>query len=82
MHDLHARGYRNIGFIGGTSNRDTRGADRKLGYAQAIAELGLQQPRGENQQHIEKNHGGFSFLLLFQFDKLSELVELCYSAKK
>jgi LacI family gluconate utilization system Gnt-I transcriptional repressor len=45
VHDLHARGYRHIGFIGGTSNRDTRGADRKLGYIQAIAELGLQQPR-------------------------------------
>lgn len=44
-HDLHARGYRNIGFIGGTTNRDTRGADRRLGYSQAIAELGLGQPR-------------------------------------
>jgi len=41
VHDLFARGYRNIGFIGGTSNRDTRGADRRLGYSQAIAELGL-----------------------------------------
>jgi LacI family gluconate utilization system Gnt-I transcriptional repressor len=45
VYDLHARGYRHIGFIGGTSDRDTRGADRKLGYTQAIAELGLQQPR-------------------------------------
>ncbi|MBN9026586.1 LacI family DNA-binding transcriptional regulator [Kaistia sp. MMO-174] len=44
-HDLHARGYRNIGFIGGTTNRDTRGADRRLGYSQAIAELGLGQAR-------------------------------------
>ena len=44
-HDLHARGYRNIGFIGGTADRDTRGADRRLGYSQAIAELGLGQAR-------------------------------------
>lgn len=45
VHDLFARGYRNIGFIGGTSNRDTRGADRRAGYTQAIAELGLGQSR-------------------------------------
>jgi len=44
-HNLHARGYRNIGFIGGTTNRDTRGADRRLGYSQAIAELGLGEAR-------------------------------------
>jgi LacI family transcriptional regulator, gluconate utilization system Gnt-I transcriptional repressor len=40
---LHAQGYRRIAFIGGTSNRDTRGADRRRGYAEAIAELGLPQ---------------------------------------
>lgn len=45
VHDLFARGYRNIGFIGGTSNRDTRGADRRVGYSQAIAELGLSKSR-------------------------------------
>ena len=38
---VHARGYRRIGYIGGTSNRDTRGADRRVGYTQAIADLGL-----------------------------------------
>jgi len=38
---LHAKGYRNIAFIGGTSNRDTRGADRRRGYSEAIKELGL-----------------------------------------
>lgn len=38
---LHARNYRRIAFIGGTSNRDTRGADRRRGYAEAIKELGL-----------------------------------------
>ena len=38
---LHAKGYRNIAFIGGTSNRDTRGADRRRGYSEAIKALGL-----------------------------------------
>lgn len=40
---LHAQGYRRIAFIGGTSNRDTRGADRRRGYTDAITELGLPQ---------------------------------------
>jgi LacI family gluconate utilization system Gnt-I transcriptional repressor len=40
-----AKGYRRIAFIGGTSNRDTRGADRQRGYAQAIRELGLPDGR-------------------------------------
>lgn len=38
---LFDKGYRRIGFIGGTSNRDTRGADRRLGYERAMAALGL-----------------------------------------
>jgi LacI family gluconate utilization system Gnt-I transcriptional repressor len=38
---LHAKGYRRIAFIGGTSNRDTRGADRRRGYSEAIEALGL-----------------------------------------
>ena len=42
---LHARGYRRIAFIGGTSNRDTRGADRRRGYSEAIRELGLSDSR-------------------------------------
>ncbi len=42
---LYARGYRKIGFIGGTSNRDTRGADRRLGYERAMAKLGLKETR-------------------------------------
>ncbi len=41
VHDLYKRGYRNIGFIGGSSNRDTRGADRRAGYEIAMAELNL-----------------------------------------
>jgi LacI family gluconate utilization system Gnt-I transcriptional repressor len=42
---LHGKGYRKIGYIGGTSNRDTRGADRRLGYERAMAELGLKETR-------------------------------------
>lgn len=42
---LFGRGYRKIGFIGGTSNRDTRGADRRLGYERAMAALGLNDTR-------------------------------------
>lgn len=42
---LHAKGFKNIAFIGGTSNRDTRGADRRNGYSAAIQELGLGEGR-------------------------------------
>jgi LacI family gluconate utilization system Gnt-I transcriptional repressor len=41
VHHLHAAGYREIAFVGGTSNRDTRGADRRRGYARAVRALGL-----------------------------------------
>lgn len=44
VHRLYERGYRNIAFIGGTSNRDDRGAERRLGYSRAVEELDL--PRG------------------------------------
>jgi LacI family gluconate utilization system Gnt-I transcriptional repressor len=42
---LHENGYRRIGFIGGATNRDTRGSERRVGYAQAIRELGLPEGR-------------------------------------
>jgi len=45
VRQLHAKGYRHIAFIGGTSNRDTRGADRRRGYGEAIRELGLPDGR-------------------------------------
>jgi LacI family transcriptional regulator, gluconate utilization system Gnt-I transcriptional repressor len=38
---LHAKGYRRIAFIGGSTSRDTRGADRRAGYEAAVAELGI-----------------------------------------
>jgi LacI family gluconate utilization system Gnt-I transcriptional repressor len=39
------RGYRRFGYIGGTTERDTRGNQRKEGFQQALAELGLDQDR-------------------------------------
>jgi LacI family gluconate utilization system Gnt-I transcriptional repressor len=42
---LHKQGYRKIGFIGGTSTRDERGAERRAGYEQALKELGLPASR-------------------------------------
>ncbi len=42
---LHAKGYRRIAFIGGTTNRDTRGADRRSGYESAMRDLGLTESR-------------------------------------
>jgi LacI family transcriptional regulator, gluconate utilization system Gnt-I transcriptional repressor len=45
VHYLHKKGYRKIAFIGGTTNRDTRGADRRAGYEEAMSKLGLQDRR-------------------------------------
>jgi LacI family transcriptional regulator, gluconate utilization system Gnt-I transcriptional repressor len=42
---LHGRGYKRIAFIGGTTNRDTRGADRRAGYETAMNALGLTESR-------------------------------------
>ena len=38
---LHGKGYSRIAFIGGSTSRDTRGADRRAGYEAAVAELGI-----------------------------------------
>lgn len=43
VHHLHARGYRAIGYIGGSTDRDTRGSDRRRGYERAVRDLGLPQ---------------------------------------
>jgi LacI family gluconate utilization system Gnt-I transcriptional repressor len=42
---LHQRGYRRMGFIGGSTNRDTRGADRRHGFKQAVSALDLPDDR-------------------------------------
>jgi LacI family transcriptional regulator, gluconate utilization system Gnt-I transcriptional repressor len=41
---LHRKAYRRIAFLGGTGERDNRGADRRAGYEAALERLGL--PRG------------------------------------
>ena len=40
---LHKRGYRRIAYIGSGSDQTTRGADRRLGYLEAVGELGLER---------------------------------------
>jgi LacI family gluconate utilization system Gnt-I transcriptional repressor len=42
---LYGKGYRNIGFIGGATTRDTRGSDRRLGYEQAVRAAGYNEPK-------------------------------------
>ncbi|MDH4390755.1 MAG: LacI family DNA-binding transcriptional regulator [Aquabacterium sp.] len=67
---LHAKGYRHIAFIGGTSNRDTRGADRRRGYSEAMRALGLLHgtPEGRiisfGQPPITMAQGGEALLQL------------------
>lgn len=41
VHYLHAKGYRRIAFMGGTSERDPRGVDRRMGYLRAMQTLSL-----------------------------------------
>lgn len=57
---LQQRGYRRIGFIGGASALDDRGLQRRLGYLQAVAELGLGEPRllEHGGSPITMSHGG------------------------
>jgi LacI family transcriptional regulator, gluconate utilization system Gnt-I transcriptional repressor len=65
---LHDRGYRRIGFIGGTTNRDTRGSERRAGYFKAIKDLGLPEGRivsfGKPPVSIEQ--GGEALGLMLQ----------------
>ncbi|MEM7442810.1 MAG: LacI family DNA-binding transcriptional regulator [Pseudomonadota bacterium] len=42
---LAKKGYRKLGFIGGTTNRDTRGDDRRFGFLEAVEELSLPADR-------------------------------------
>ncbi len=39
------RGYERIGFIGGDTSRDARGADRRAGFLQALCDSGLEATR-------------------------------------
>ncbi len=42
---LYERGRRRIGFIGGASNNDTRGSERRRGFERAVRTLGLPSDR-------------------------------------
>lgn len=49
---LHANGRRRIGFIGGLHEGDHRGRLRRQGYAAALRELGLGEPRTITDQTV------------------------------
>jgi LacI family transcriptional regulator, gluconate utilization system Gnt-I transcriptional repressor len=57
---LHQRGYRHIGFIGGSGGRDARGSERRRGFLAAMAELGLPRDRivSLGKPPITMEHGG------------------------
>ncbi len=59
VHHLYGRGYRAIGFLGGATSRDVRGMDRRLGFVQAVAELGLPPGRivGLGEPPASMDHG-------------------------
>ncbi len=42
---FHSQGYKNIGFIGGNTDRDSRGSDRRRGFEEALEALGLDTTR-------------------------------------
>ena len=42
---LAAKGYRKFGYIGGTTDRDTRGSQRREGYVGALSRMGLPSER-------------------------------------
>ncbi len=65
---LHGKGYRRIAFIGGTSNRDTRGADRRAGFEAAIAGLGLPASRiiSFGEPPISMQQGGEAIVRLIE----------------
>ena len=42
---FYERGYRKLGFIGGTGERDTRGLDRRRGFTARLAAFGLEDGR-------------------------------------
>lgn len=45
VHELHAKGYRRLAFLGGLPESDARGADRRHGFEQAMQQLGLDASR-------------------------------------
>jgi len=74
------RGYTKFGYIGGTTERDTRGNQRKEGFQQALAELGLPQDRvmSFGIPPISTEQGGQAVLSLIERWPDTEVV-LCVS---
>jgi len=68
VHYLHGKGHRRIAFIGGTSDRDERGAERRQGYEFAVNELGLAVPRIVSiaTVPISMRHGAEAILRLME----------------
>ncbi len=74
---LHARGRRRIGFIGGATHRDARGAQRREGFLQAMRELGLPRARvaGVGKPPSSMSHGAEGLdLLLGQWPDTDAIV--------
>ncbi len=59
VRQLHTKGYRRIGFLGGVPESDERGADRRRGFERAMRELGLDAARvlSVGQAPVSMAHG-------------------------
>lgn len=68
VRQLHAKGYRRIGFLGGVPESDARGAERRHGFEQAMRALGLSAKRNLSvgQAPVSMEHGAQGLALLMQ----------------
>ncbi|MEK8025848.1 LacI family DNA-binding transcriptional regulator [Ideonella sp. BYS139W] len=68
VHQLHAQGYRRLAFLGGVPESDARGADRRRGFEQAMAALGLDASRqlSVGQAPVSMAHGAQGVVQLLQ----------------
>jgi LacI family gluconate utilization system Gnt-I transcriptional repressor len=59
VHQLHAKGYRRMAFLGGVPASDARGAERRVGFQTAMRELGLDASRqlSIGQAPVSMDHG-------------------------
>ena len=65
---LASRGYCRLGFIGGTSERDTRGSERRIGFTAAAVALGLPEVRtiSFGKPPISMEQGGQAMSLMLE----------------
>ncbi|MBS0340085.1 MAG: LacI family DNA-binding transcriptional regulator [Proteobacteria bacterium] len=65
---LHGKGYRRMAFMSGEPARDARGADRRLGFENAVRALGLPQGRilTVGQAPVSMAHGAQAVVQLLQ----------------